>query len=238
VGAIYADGVINQVLVHRSLTGQHWRSRLTPDDVGGCLAMLFDILFGEKHFSLLILFVTIARSYLLGRGHSMSEYSKDAPSGALQPNDVRAPIDETDRKILGILAVEARIPNNALAERVGIAASTCLGRVRALVASGVIRGFYADIDPAAVGHPLQAIIGVRLQVDARTAIHSFAKRLEAMAEVRNVFFVAGGQDFFVHVVAQDTAGLRQFVVVNLSGSPEVASTETNVILEHFHVQRL
>jgi DNA-binding Lrp family transcriptional regulator len=110
--------------------------------------------------------------------------------------------------------------------------------VRALVASGVIRGFYADIDPEAVGHPLQAIIGVRLQADARNVIHSFAKRLAGMAEVRNVFFVAGGQDFFVHVVAQDTAKLRRFVIVNLSGSPEVASTETNVVLEHLHVQRL
>jgi DNA-binding Lrp family transcriptional regulator len=110
--------------------------------------------------------------------------------------------------------------------------------VRALVASGVIRGFHADIDPEAVGHPLQAIIGVRLQAGSRNAIHSFARRLADMAEVRNVFFVAGGQDFFVHVVTQDTSRLRQFVLVNLSGSPEVASTETNVVLEHLHVQRL
>ena len=168
----------------------------------------------------------------------MSEYSRAEPPAGVAPNDVRPLVDETDRRILEVLAVEARVPNNALAERVGIAPSTCLGRVRALVASGVIRGFYADIDPAAVGHPLQAIIGVRLTADARSVIHSFAKQLEGMAEVRNVFFVAGGQDFFVHVVAQDTAELRQFVVVNLSGSPEVASTETNVILEHFHVQRL
>ena len=134
--------------------------------------------------------------------------------------------------------MEARIPNNALAERVGIAPSTCLGRVRALVASGVIRGFYAEVDPDAVGHPLQAIIGVRLLGGARNAIHSFAERLAGMAEVRNVFFVAGEQDFFVQMVAQNTAELRQFVLVNLSESPEVASTETNVVLEHFHIQRL
>jgi DNA-binding Lrp family transcriptional regulator len=168
----------------------------------------------------------------------MSEYSEDAPDERARPNDVRPLIDETDRRILEVLAVEARIANNALAERVGIAPSTCLGRVRALVASGVIRGFYADIDPEAVGHPLQAIIGVRLQADARGVIHSFARRLAGMPEVRNVFFVAGGQDFFVHIVAQGTAELRQFVVVNLSGSAEVASTETNVILEHLHIQRL
>ena len=168
----------------------------------------------------------------------MSTYSESAAEQDPQPNDIRPLIDATDRQILEVLAVEARIPNNALADRVGIAPSTCLGRVRALMERGVIRGFYADIDPEAVGHALQAIIAVRLQVDARDAIRYFAERLAGMAEVRNVFFIAGGQDFLVHVVAKDTAELRQFVVVNLSGSPEVASTETNLIFEHLHVQRL
>jgi DNA-binding Lrp family transcriptional regulator len=168
----------------------------------------------------------------------MIEYSEEASRENAPPNEIRTLIDETDRQILKILAVEARIPNNALADRVGIAPSTCLNRVRALVERGVIRGFYADINPDAVGHALQAIIAVRLQVDARNVMHPFAARLAAMAEVRDVFFIAGAHDFLVHVVAQDTAQLRQFIVVNLGNSPEVASTETNVILEHLHVQRL
>jgi DNA-binding Lrp family transcriptional regulator len=168
----------------------------------------------------------------------MSEYSEEPSEKDMRMNDVRPPIDETDRRILEVLAVEARIPNNALADRVGIAPSTCLGRVRALVERAVIRGFYADIDPQAVGHALQAIIAVRLHGHARNAISSFADRLTGMAEVRNVFFLAGAHDFLVHVVVQDTAQLREFVVVNLSGSPEVALTETNLIFEHLHVQRL
>jgi DNA-binding Lrp family transcriptional regulator len=220
------------------LTGQHWRSRLTPDDAGGCMVTLFDILYVKGAVSPVFQFVTGGAAYLPGRGHSMTEYSEDAPSENRGPNDVRPPIDETDRRILEVLAVQARIPNKALAERVGIAPSTCLGRVRELIAKGVIRGFYADIDPEAIGRPLQAIIAVRLQVDARNVMRSFAKRLAVMAEVRNVFFVAGEHDFFVHVVVHDTSDLRRFVVVNLSGSPEVASTETNVILEHLHEQRL
>ena len=168
----------------------------------------------------------------------MGKYSGSAGDEDIQPNDVRLAVDETDRRLLEVLAVEGRIPNNALAERIGIAPSTCLGRVRAMVASGVIRGFYADIDPEAVGHPLQAIIAIRLQEDARNIIHSFAKRLAGMTEVRNVFFVAGGHDFFVRVATHDITELRQFVLVNLSGCPEVAATETNVILEQFQVQRL
>lgn len=167
----------------------------------------------------------------------MTKYSESAPKEGPRPNDVRPLIDETDRRILKVLAVEARIPNNALADRVGIAPSTCMSRVRSLVQQGVIRGFYADIDPEAVGYSIQAIIAIRLQVNARNVIHSFAEGLAAMTEVRNVFFIAGGQDFLVHVVAKDTAELRQFVLVNLGGNPQVASTETNVIFEQFRVQR-
>jgi len=168
----------------------------------------------------------------------MGKYSGNPGHSSTRPNNVRLTVDETDRQLLEVLAVEGRIPNNALAERVGIAPSTCLGRVRAMVARGVIRGFYADIDPEAVGHPVEAIIAIRLQVDARNIIHSVAKRLASMAEVRNVFFVAGGHDFFVRVATHDITELRQFVLVNLGGFPEVAATETNVILEQFYVQRL
>lgn len=168
----------------------------------------------------------------------MSKYSEVTGDEDNRPNDVRPRVDETDRRILQVLAVEARLPNNALAERVGIAPSTCLVRVRAMVASGVIKGFYTDIDTEALGHPLEAIIAVRLQVDARDVIQPFAKRLASMTEVQNVFIVAGGADFFVRVATRDTAELRHFVLHNLSESPEVASTETNVILEQFHVQRI
>jgi DNA-binding Lrp family transcriptional regulator len=183
-------------------------------------------------------FVTNNTQYLLEKGHWMAKYSENPDDEDVQPNDVRLAVDETDRRLLEVLAVEARIPNNALAERVGIAPSTCLGRVRAMVASGVIRGFYADVDPEAVGHPLEAIIAIQLQADARHIIHSFAKRLAGMTEVRNVFFVAGGHDFFLRVATQDVTELRQFVLINLSGRPEIAATETNIVLEQFYIQRL
>lgn len=149
-------------------------------------------------------------------------------------NNVRPPaavIDETDREILRVLAREGRIPNNALAERVGIAPSTCLGRVRALRDSGVIRGFYADIAPEAIGHTIQAVLAVRLQADARGAISEFAAKVATLPQVLNVFFLAGADDFLIHLGAASTQELRDFVVT-LSRGSEVASTETNLIFEH------
>jgi DNA-binding Lrp family transcriptional regulator len=141
-------------------------------------------------------------------------------------------LDSVDRTILQALAADARLPNNALAELAGIAASTCLGRVRALRESGVIRGFHADIDPASIGRPIQAMIAVRMQSHARSHLTEFAAGVSALPEVLNVFFLAGADDFLVHVAARSTENLRHFVVVNLSGNPDVALTETNLIFEH------
>jgi DNA-binding Lrp family transcriptional regulator len=149
-----------------------------------------------------------------------------------RPNIVRPPIDDVDTRLLRELAADARVPNNALAERVGIAPSTCLGRVRTLRESGVIRGYHADVDPAALGRPIQAMIAVRLQSHARGHIPDFMVKIAKLPEVLNVFFLGGADDFHVHIAATGTDNLRDFVVVNLSGDPDVARTETNLIFDH------
>src|SRR5438093_4164852 len=148
---------------------------------------------------------------------------------AARPNIVRPVLDEVDRRLLRELAADARIPNNALAQRAGIAPSTCLGRVRALRESGVIRGYHTDVDPAALGRPIQAMIAVRLQSHARGHIPDFMAKIATLPEVLNVFFLGGADDFHVHVAATSTDDLREFVVVNLSGDPDVALTDTNLL---------
>jgi DNA-binding Lrp family transcriptional regulator len=154
------------------------------------------------------------------------------PLPAHRSNIVRPTVDDVDRRLLRELAADARIPNNALAQRVGIAPSTCLGRVRALRETGVIRGYHADIDPAALGRPIQAMIAVRLQSHARGHIPAFMAKIATLPEVLNVFFLGGADDFHVHIAATSTDNLRDFVVVNLSGDPDVALTETNLIFDH------
>lgn len=154
------------------------------------------------------------------------------PLPLVSPNIVRSGVDDVDRRLLQELAADARIPNNALADRVGIAPSTCLARVRALRERGVIRGYHADVDPAALGRPIQAMIAVRLQSHARGHIPAFMAKIAELPEVLNVFFLGGADDFHVHIAATGTDNLRDFVVVNLSGDPDVARTETNLIFDH------
>ena len=154
-------------------------------------------------------------------------------------NDVRpahsrtAPqLDETDRAILALLATDGRMPNSAVAEAVGIAPSTCLNRIRQLRDQGVIRGFQADIDPAALGRQLQAMVFVRLQPSARSRMGKFGSYLAGLPGVIDVYALAGANDFQVHVAVRDSEALRAFVYDNLSAVPDVAGTETNLVFQH------
>ena len=161
------------------------------------------------------------------------ESSDFVPAAPLPPKNVRAvDIDDTDRRILTALHSDARISNSALADVVGIAASTCHGRVRRLQDLGVIRGFYADIDPAAIGLSLQAMISVSLQASARGKIDSFIQNIRRRPQVMDVYFLAGADDFILHVAARDTDDLRSFVVQNLNADADVAGTQTSLIFEH------
>ncbi len=143
--------------------------------------------------------------------------------GPVQPKKLQRVVDPVDRAILHVLAEDARITNAALAQRVGIAASTCLLRVRALRESGVIRGFHADVDPAALGLDLQAMIAVKLAAHARGSMGPFVARMRRQPEVLDVYFVAGADDYLLHVAVESTAALRDFVAEHLSRDPTSAS---------------
>jgi len=59
-------------------------------------------------------------------------------------------LDAIDNRILNILQTDGRISNQDLAERVGLSASPCLRRVKALEARGVVQRYVALVDPSVV----------------------------------------------------------------------------------------
>ena len=144
-------------------------------------------------------------------------------------NDV---LDAIDRRIVDILRHSGRLLNTALAERVGVAPSTCLTRLRSLVDRGVISGFHAEVEPVWIGRPIEAMIAVRLRAEARASMTGFFDRVAAMEQVLNVYYLAGADDFHLHVAVEGTDALRAFVTDGLSTQPEVARTETNLIFAH------
>jgi len=141
-------------------------------------------------------------------------------------------LDPVDGRIVALLREDARIPNSRLAELVGVAPSTCLARVRSLVDRGVITGFTARVNPAALGRGLEALISVSIRTGARQRITEFRDDLEHRPEVRQLFFLGAAEDFVLHVAVRDTDALREFVVEQLSAHPAVASTRTSLVFQH------
>jgi DNA-binding Lrp family transcriptional regulator len=148
------------------------------------------------------------------------------------PQKVRPPaLDVTDLAILAELVDNGRLTNAALAARVGIAESTCTGRVRALREAGVITRFRADVDPAALGLPLQAVVRVRLGSHNRDHVHSFHATLPGIPGALSIFHVGGEDDYLIHVAVESAAALRDLVLEHITVHPAVRHTETQLVFE-------
>ena len=142
------------------------------------------------------------------------------------------PLDRIDAEILRQLQKNGRLPNKELAERVGLAPSTCLVRVRRLQEDGVFRGFHAELEPHAVGVGVQAMVAVTLSRHARTEVESFRTHALALPEVIAFFHVTGEADFLLHVAVRDLDHLRELALSAFTTREEVARLETSVIYEH------
>ena len=162
------------------------------------------------------------------------ESSLPTGAGTTVANGVREPVPLTsvDRRIVEVVRGNARTPNQEIAARAGVAASTCSTRLRDLERRGVITGYHAAVDLQALGASMQAMIAVRLHAGARGRLKEFTEQVKALPGVLSVFFLGGEEDFLLHVAAADAARLRDFVVDRLSARSDVAATRTSIIFEH------
>jgi DNA-binding Lrp family transcriptional regulator len=143
----------------------------------------------------------------------------------------RPALDAVDRQILTELMLNGRLTNAALAQRVGVAESTCIHRVRALREAGVIRGFHADVDLGALGLPLQAVVKVRLGSHNRDHVKQFHAVLADIPGALRILHVAGEDDYLVHVAVASAEALRDLVLEHINVHPVVRHTETQLVFE-------
>ena len=83
-------------------------------------------------------------------------------------------LDAIDQRILRELRSDGRLSNAKLAERVGLSATPCWNRVRALEESGVIEGYAALLNQKALGLPDTVIIEVTLEKHDERTLERFA----------------------------------------------------------------
>jgi DNA-binding Lrp family transcriptional regulator len=141
-------------------------------------------------------------------------------------------ITEIEWEIVRLLQKNARATNKELARAAGIAESTCLERVRNLRQQGVISGYHAEVDLAALGRTIRAIITVRLHPKTIESVQAFQAQVLEEPEVLSVTTTTGADDFLVDVAVPDVDHLRLFVLERLNGLPDVADTRTSLVYEH------
>ena len=134
-------------------------------------------------------------------------------------------IDAIDREILRLLQNDGRMSATALAARVGLTVAPCHRRIKELERAGVLTGYRAVVDPAAVGLGFQTLVFVTLRDRAQMlAFEEAVGRHEQIVKADRLF---GDPDFLLKVIAADLPGYQQFyddVLVNLPGVEKLTST--------------
>lgn len=98
----------------------------------------------------------------------------------------------------------------------------------------MIRGYHAEIDPAALNRRVQAMVLVQVRPQSAAMIDSFQQAAAAFREVLSVFVLSGEHDFLLHVAVQDLDRLHGFLVDRLSKRREVAGFRSSVIFQQVH----
>ena len=139
-------------------------------------------------------------------------------------------MDRINRKILQILEADARISNALLAERVGLSPSACLRRVQALESDGVIRGYRAIIDRAAMGGGFTIFVSVGLSNQSHASATAFERAVAAAHEVRECHNVTGSIEYLLRVEVADLAAYKNFHANVLGEMPNVNSITSHICL--------
>ncbi len=138
-------------------------------------------------------------------------------------------IDALDAEILSILQENCRTSNAEIARQVGLAPSAIFERIRKLEEKAVIRGYRAEIDPAALDLGQLAFIFIRSS--DRPGGDQTAQKLAAIPEILELHHVAGEDCFLAKVRARDAEALGRLLRERLGRIATIASTRTTIVLE-------
>lgn len=138
--------------------------------------------------------------------------------------------DAINDRILQELMADGRISNTELAERVGLSPSACLRRVQELERQGVITGYRAVVDGAALGRGFVAYIGVGLADHTKAAQSRFEAAMVAAPEVLECHNITGTIEYLLRVEVADLAAYKKFHTDSLGTVPVVREITTFVVM--------
>lgn len=139
-------------------------------------------------------------------------------------------IDQKNEDILQVLARDGRISNLQLAERVGLAPSTCLRRVQDLERKGVIKGYRAVVDRQATGSGFLAYVTVGLSDHSKSGQQKFERAMNLFAEVRECHNITGEAEYLLRIETPDLMAFKLFHTEKLGMVPSVSKITSLIVL--------
>ena len=139
-------------------------------------------------------------------------------------------IDRFDAKILSELAQEGRLTAVELSSRVGLSASACTRRLQALESGGVIAGYRAVLDEAALGFGVTAFIEVSLERQSDEALKAFETAVAESPHVLACHLMSGSSDYLIEMIVRDLADFERVHAAFLARLPGVSRIESKFSL--------
>ncbi len=136
-----------------------------------------------------------------------------------------------DRKILAELQQDGRLTITELSERVRLSVSRCQRRVRELERTGVLRGYRAVVDPAAVGLGFEVLVFIYLRQGDRPSLAAFDEGVAAIPQVIQAERLFGTPDYLLRVVTADLDAYQRLFEEKLSTLPIVKRLTSTIVMK-------
>lgn len=140
-------------------------------------------------------------------------------------------LDRIDLKILAILQREGRISVTELAERVSLSATPCSDRVKRMEREGVITGYHARVNPAALGKNLLVFLEIKLSAKSGDVFDKVKKELLYVPEVMECHLVSGDFDYLVKARLTEMNEYRRLLGEILKRLPASAESHSYIVME-------
>ncbi|TXD97934.1 Lrp/AsnC family transcriptional regulator [Psychrobacter frigidicola] len=149
-------------------------------------------------------------------------------SNSHSKNSLSIDIDETDKRLLRLLQLEARMSITELAERVNLSATPCARRIKRLEDSGIISGYHTQIDAQKLGYPLAIFIAISMDRHTAERFLQFERKIQSFDEVISCSIVTGrSEDYLIKVRVRDMAHYEEFLLHRLNRIEGVAQVHTS-----------
>ena len=143
----------------------------------------------------------------------------------------RVDLDRTDIRILKQLQLDSSLSNLELADKIGLSASPCLRRVKALEEQGLIEGYRAHLDAQKLGLDLLALVSISMDKHTPERFQNFERMIAECSEVLECFLITGqSADYILKVIVRDMQHYQTFLLDRLTRIEGVSGVHSSFVM--------